>query len=506
MNPSYVQSEPQRKLANMPVIRPSDARAWAECVRRVWLDNAGTVELPDEEDAFVQLVIERGIEHERFVLVDLAANAEIVEAQSELHTQELMAAGIEVIYQGQLFDEKLGLVGRPDFLIRTETGEYQAADAKLAASADKKEIKVQIGVYRRLLGNGLPGIVLLGNGDRVELGDEVDAVTDQFLQEMGVLLQTENEPSMRYAHSKCQACPYLTHCLRGFEANDDLSLLYGVQGRAADGLHAVGIGSIEALSHADPAEVPDVPFLKGGKKDRAVLQAKSVRSGRVYQIAPLSLPTGTWIHFDIEDNPLTSAGDKHVYLWGFLEPSYGESDFRPIWTDSEDEDHQGWLRFLQAVAGYRAKYPDLVLAHYAHHERSTIAAYASRYDMLDDPVVEYLLSDDSPLFDIQQPILQSLVLPLRGYGLKDICKHPQLVNFQWQDAESGSQWSVVQLHRFLDETDPSQRHLLKSAILSYNKDDVLATRMLELWLREHFDGNAFADGSNGVAFERRVEL
>ena len=156
-------------------------------------------------------MIERGIEHERFVLVDLAANAEIVEARSELHTQELMAAGIEVIYQGQLFDEKLGLVGRPDFLIRTETGEYQAADAKLVASADKKEIKVQIGVYRRLLGNGLPGIVLLGNGDLVELGDEVDAVTDQFLQEMGVLLQTEKEPSMHYAHSKC--CGALISCI-----------------------------------------------------------------------------------------------------------------------------------------------------------------------------------------------------------------------------------------------------------------------------------------------------
>ena len=292
------------------------------------------------------------------------------------------------------------------------------------------------------------------------------------------MLQAQNEPSVDYAHSTCQACPYLTHCLSGFEAKDDLSLLYGVQGRAAAGLQAIGIGSIEALSHANPAEVPDVPYLKGNKKDRAILQAKSVSADRVYQIAPMSLPTGTWIHFDIEDNPLTAAGDKHVYLWGFLEPGYGDGDFCPIWTNSEDEDHAGWLRFLEAVSAYRAKYPDLVLAHYGHHERSTIKAYVSRYGMLKDPVVDYL-GDDSPLFDIRRPILESLVLPLRGYGLKDVCKHPQLVNYQWQDAESGSQWSVVQFHRFLDETNPSQRHLLKSAILSYNRDDVLATRMLE---------------------------
>ena len=64
-------------------------------------------------------------------------------------------------------------------MIRTDSGEYQAADAKLAASARKKEIRVQVGVYRQLLGNGLPGIVFSGNGDRIELGDEVEAVTDQ---------------------------------------------------------------------------------------------------------------------------------------------------------------------------------------------------------------------------------------------------------------------------------------------------------------------------------------
>ncbi len=37
----------------------------------------------------------------------------------------------------------------------------------------------------------------------------------------------------------------------------------------------------------------------------------------------------------------------------------------------------------------------------------------------------------------------SLVLPLQGYGLNDICKHESLVNFQCEDEDAGSQWTVV---------------------------------------------------------------
>jgi predicted RecB family nuclease len=87
---------------------------------------------------------------------------------------------------------------------------------------------------------------------------------------------------------------------------------------------------------------------------------------------------------------------------------------------------------------------------------------------------------------MQRPVLDSLVLPLQGYGLKDICKHKDLVNFQWQDEDSGSQWSVVQFNRFLTETDPQMIATLKAEILGYNRDDVTATRRLEEWLRQNF--------------------
>lgn len=474
-----------------PIIKPSDAVSWASCARRVWLDNLGNFEEAPVEDEFEQLVIELGLAHEKTVLDSLSKTLTVHTATSPEDTQRLMSEGVDVIYQAQLVDTANGFVGYPDFLIRDESGEYQPADAKLSLSEDKKEIQVQLGLYRRILGTELPAITFLGDGSTGEIGNEANTVTNQFVTEMRELLASDTEPLVRYSHSKCRACPYYTHCKPAFEAKEELSLLYGIQGRAAQGLESAGIRSISQLAEADPAAIPDIPYLKGfEKKNRAVLQAQAYLSGEVYQTSPVVLPEGHWVHFDIEDNPLTASGDKHVYLWGFLVPDYQNSNFEYVWTDHESEDEQGWLRFLELIELYRERFNPLVIAHYSQHERTTIRAYAKRYDMEDNATVQYLLGDSplqpSPLFDMQKPVLDSLVLPLQGYGLKDICKHKDLVNFQWEDDSSGSQWSVVQFNRFLDEPDPLLKDKLKAEILGYNRDDVVATRRLEEWLRDQF--------------------
>lgn len=452
----------------------------------MWLDNRGDFE-EGPVDEFDQLVIKLGLAHEQAVRGRLSSEFAVHEAESVADTARLMEEGVDIIYQAQLFDEENGFIGYPDFLIRHESGGYQPADAKLSLSEAKKEIQVQLGFYRRMLGTELPGIVFLGDGSEALIGDEANAVTNQFITEMRIMLDSPDEPLARYSHSKCRACPYYDHCKPVFVEKEELSLLYGVQGRAAAGLEALGIDTISRLAATDPGGIADVPYLKGSKKDRAVLQAKSWFDGKVYQFGDVVLPGGQWVHFDIEDNPLTASGEKHVYLWGFLVPAYGDDQFETVWTDSDDQDYDGWLGFLEKVEGYQVRYPELVLAHYSSHERSTIASYARRYGMEEHETVRYILGDDSPLFDLQKPVLESLVLPLQGYGLKDICKHPDLVNFQWQDEESGSQWSVVQFNRYLEETDPVVKAGLKTAILGYNRDDVIATRRLEEWLRHTFN-------------------
>lgn len=465
-------------------IRASDAKSWSSCRRRVWFDNKPPVGfVPSEADPFEQMIIEQGNLLEQKYLKQFQEKHQVVEARSVEHTQELMVAGAEVIYQGVF--NKDGIVGKPDFLFRQSSGDYQPADVKLSHSADdKKEIQIQLGLYRRLLETSLPALAYLGTGEVEEIGDEANKKVDAFLESMREILASAQPPAVRYSESRCNACPYIEICKPAFEEKGELTLLYGIESRAAPGLEQQGLTSIEQLSKADPLVIADVPYLKGFEnKQRAVLQAKAYLSGALHQLKPIHLPQGTWVHFDIEDNPLTESGQKHVYLWGFLKPSYTLVDFDYVWTDQEDQDRHGWEQFLVQIETYKSRYPDLIIAHFSQHEKSTIKAYAKRYDMEQHPTVAWLLGPQSPLFDLQVPVLESLVLPISSYGLKSICKHPKLVNYQWKDSESGSQWSVVQFAKFLATEEDSQRARIKANILTYNYDDVMATRALELWLR-----------------------
>lgn len=472
------------KKPTQKLIKPSDAAVWATCIRRVWLDKHQEGQVKIEVSDFDQLLRDSGIEHEAAVLAKLRQQYDVHEAHSIEHTRELMQQKVPVIYQGRLLDEQQGLIGYPDFLILHESGDYQAVDAKLSHSANKKSIQIQLGIYRQILNNQLPALVFLGDGNTATLGDEVRPQVDKFITAMQELLVTDKQPDVRYSHSKCRICPYFEQCTPEFEANEDVSLIYGIHGNSANHLASAGLSTITQLANSRVEDVPDVPHFKGHKKKHhAILQAKAYQTGEVYQLNDITLPEGTWIHFDIEDNPLTPTRERHVYLWGLLTAPYSNNDFDYVWTDDESQDYQGWIHFLEKIDRYRAQYSTLIIAHYSNHERTTIKKYAERYAMKDHATVLWLLGNDSPLFDMQKPVTDNLILPLQGYGLKDICKHKDLVNFQWQDKDSGSQWSVVQFSRFLAATDPQEKLKLKNEILSYNRDDVMATRRLEEWLR-----------------------
>ena len=464
-------------------IRASDATSWVHCQRRAWLDqNLPAGHETAKPNEFDELIMTLGMRHEWSIKRQLEKDYQVIEALSEEHTKALMETGVEIIYQPKL---RMGdVIGVPDFLIRQPSGEYIPADAKLARSEEKKEIQIQLGIYRKLLGSSIKALVYLGTGETTEIGDEADAEVELFLSGMRTTLASATPPAVRYSESRCRACGYNGACKPQFEAKGELTLLYGVDSRSAPGLENQGIDTIAKLAATDPADITDVAFMKGfEKKQRAVLQAQAYLNGTMHQLKPITLPGGTWIHFDIEANPLSASGNDHVYLWGFLKPPYKGPAFDYVWTDSESQDREGWMNFLAKIEEFKAQYPDMVLAHFSGYEVQKIAAYAKRYDMETHPTVEWLLGDDTPLLDLLDVVKDCLVLPVASYGLKYICKHPKLVNFQWDDEDSGSQWSVVQFVNYLMTLVPSDRERIKRNILTYNFDDVIATRKLEEWLR-----------------------
>ena len=82
----------------IPVIKPSDAKAWIGCKRRVWLDNKATLAIIPSDDHFEQLIINLGLEHEKIVLDTLSAKTTVHTASNEEDTQRLMAEKAPVIY------------------------------------------------------------------------------------------------------------------------------------------------------------------------------------------------------------------------------------------------------------------------------------------------------------------------------------------------------------------------------------------------------------------------
>lgn len=462
----------------------SDVVSFTHCRRRLWYKYNPPPGMKEIEPApFDALILEMGLEHESAVRDGLANKLEVIEATSIEHTQDLMGERVPVIYQAHLLDEPNRLFGKPDFLLLQSDGSYQAADAKFAHSI-KKEIGVQLAFYRRILGSELPGLVYLGNGKTEAVGAKFDKNLDEFIAGVRSVLSEDDRPEVPYSESKCTVCPFYVVCYSDFMAKEELTLLYGIEGRSVNGLEAHGIRTITDLSTADPATIPEIPYLNGDRKTKAVFQAQAWKTGKITKLNDIVMPEGTWIHFDVETNPLTPDGHQQVYLWGFLKPPYRPEDFEHVWTDRLEDDQNGWLAFLEMVENYRAEWPDLKLVHFANFERERIGAYAERYEMESDPTVAWLLDKDAgPLYDIQKAVTDNLILPLPGYGLKKICKHSDLVNFQWEEDDSGSQWSVVQYINFLRSKNQEERKTIKDSILGYNRDDVMATQKLEEWLR-----------------------
>ena len=272
-------------LDGKPVYSATDLVGFLACGHRFELERAalaGLVKKPIRSDPTIELVQERGYEHERRYLEDLrAAGRTIVEIPrdgSTANTREglreaaarptaAMRAGADVVYQATFFDEAWR--GHADFLLRVDhaAGEpssafgawhYEVADTKLARHV-KAGAVLQICSYvdqlERIQGRRPEQLhVALGGSARETVSLRVDDYMAYYRRVKADFLAAADEvavgppaypPAATYPEpvEHCDVCRWWSDCVDRRRIDDDLSLVAGISSRQRRGLKDGEVGS-----------------------------------------------------------------------------------------------------------------------------------------------------------------------------------------------------------------------------------------------------------------------
>jgi uncharacterized protein len=251
-------------------------------------------------------------------------------AASAAATRDAMRSGVDVIFQGTLFDGRW--IGRPDFLRRVERPcpafgafSYEVVDAKLARQA-KGQHMLQIALYSDLLAK-VQGVqpermhLVLGGVEPHEESFRYDDFGayyrlvrrrfEEHLAEQAVAIEgaraaargadaasagratsagrapsaerTASAPGITTypepcAH--CAVCDWQTVCRARWQADDHLSLVAGIARRQRDELVGRGIDTLEELGDAPLPLGPPLAASGAAATERVQRQARIQLAGR----------------------------------------------------------------------------------------------------------------------------------------------------------------------------------------------------------------------------------
>ena len=306
-----------------PVYSATDLVGFLACGHRLELERAamaGLVEKPVRSDPTIELIQERGYEHERRYLEDLRATGrsivEIPRDGSSANTRTglreatgltvaAMRDGADVVYQATFFDETWR--GHADFLLRVDHGpgeslsalgpwHYEVADTKLARHVTAGAV-LQICAYVDQL-TRIQGVrpeqlhVALGGSARETVTLRVDDYMAYYRRVKTDFLAAADEgrvgppaypPAATYPEpvQHCDVCRWWTDCRDRRRADDDLSLVAGISARQRRGLKdgAPGerpgrIATLRGLAALDLEGLPRLDWTSGPALARVREQAR----------------------------------------------------------------------------------------------------------------------------------------------------------------------------------------------------------------------------------------
>lgn len=287
--------------------------------------------------------------------------------------------------------------------------------------------------------------------------------------------------------TECRFCPWWPTCGPQLRAARDVSLV--LRGEDALALRAAGVGTVDALAALDPQADPPVAAIGTSLRDAVLLARAWQRDLTLVRRNPrVSVPRAD-VEVDVDMESYDEAG---AYLWGCLLSGadigipHGYRAFvtwEPVPTPDEARSFAAFWTWLTSVAR-RAAERGLSFRAYCYNEQAEnrwMLSSAERFAGLPGipPVaaVEEFITSEAWV-DLYA-VVGAEFLCAHGKGLKTVAP---AAGFCWHDpqasGENSMRWYAEAVGLGGGEPDPAQRERL----LTYNADDVRATRALREWM------------------------
>jgi len=393
--------------------------------------------------------------------------------EAYLATLELMHQG-KNIYHGVLMTEDW--VGMPDLLEarpgKSELGDFQYVAYDIQRTLDLKDEQKFPLVFYSLILEKIQGVrpaeAYVIDPSGAERAFAVGDFVEQFHIVRGDIERILNgEKPAPFLKSSCKRTPWYALCLEGSEGCNDVSLVYRLSQADQRRLYSIGIHTVTELVNADAEELRGK--LEDWQYDKIVRfqnQARVLIDGNPLVLRKSTFPTvATEIYFDIESDPTRGVD----YLFGLLirDTATGTTKYEYLVAEDPKDEAATWVMFLDRLATWE----DFVIYHYAFYEKMVFDRLALRHGASAQLTQKF----HEHSVDLHQKTIDSVMLPLYFYTLKDVAKY---LGYAWSDPDAGGAESVGWYDQWLKT---GNRESLER-IIRYNEDDVRATLLLRDWL------------------------
>lgn len=525
-----------QKIGQELVFSPSDLTTYVDSPFASWmtrfvLDNKDAAIARDEPDGFMNLLAERGIEHEKAQLEKFRnkGNSIIVipttgSKNDRLKaTEEALCSGVDVVYQAYLALPPFA--GIADFLVKvpgtSDLGDwhYVVWDTKLS-SVVKPAYLLQTCCYAEML-NAIQGVlsetltIALGDGNdesfrTLDYMSYYQAIKAEFLNaqdNFNALDQADPGQSESWGN-------WSDYANQLFLERDDLIQVANIRRNQIIRLNTAGIVSMQQLAELnEDTQVKgiNIPMLARLRSQAAIQHQSRGLAKPLFKItdthnqglALLPPPSAQDIYFDIEGFPLEKGGLE--YLWGSTYFDNGERQFLDFWAHNADQEKQCFVDFITwAYARWKAD-PSMHIYHYASYEITACRKLMQRHGVCEKEVDQLLRNE--VFVDLYQMVKNALLLGEPRYSIKNV-EHLYRPKRATDVANGGD--SVVVYERWRTEFRSASPGLIPnrdawknskdlSDIRDYNKDDCDSTQELVVWLREQ-------QAKHQIAYTGKLEI